>query len=644
MLGMFPTPYPDELLYSVCARYSSIFKYPQKNMATKDLFGTNAHGVQIEFPRGLSHLISVLPGEHKFTLESIINNHTMLPFYAPFLMPERLERILSAMMETSKQTNSGSSMPINTTLIKNSYYLRFCPLCAKEDFQQYGEYYWHRMHQLQGIVVCYTHKAFLENSSVESKRRVKIYEIINANEGIQIKRCRPIDLNDLHHQVLLQLAKDATWLLNKPVTPNEFELLQNRYIQLLVNKNLARLTGILRTGEIKEQFIKFYTQRILKKLNCALPKKSDTWLSRLIPGIDSGNAFHPVHHLLLLQFLGIEAPNFFKLGQIKINNKPYGNGPWPCLDPTSDHFRQLTIEKYHITIRRDNCASLSATFKCYCGFGYTRVGPETSSEERFKYNQPIAFSESWENKLRELWPDQSLSIESIANILGIKLKSLKRYSRLLNLVRDSSEEHKNPSDLKNKKISLQSEFKANIKQYRNDFLEHLKKFPGANRRTLYINDRRLACWLSRYDKEWYDKHRPPSLKNNIIDWEARDRKLSKEIRTAVKHILNIEYKPIRITIPVISKIIKCNKNLFIRPRNKKLPLCMKVLEEVIEPYETFVVRKIKWLEAYYLKGGICPPRSTFMRNLGSETVIVKYEKARQALDSALENLKSSIKS
>ena len=48
-------------------------------------------------------------------------------------------------------------------------YLRYCPLCVKEDREIYGEAYWHRKHQIRNISICVEHKCRLMESSVLAK-------------------------------------------------------------------------------------------------------------------------------------------------------------------------------------------------------------------------------------------------------------------------------------------------------------------------------------------------------------------------------------------------------------------------------------------------------------------------------------------
>lgn len=67
MIGCFPDPYPEELLYSVCARYSERVKYPNKNGILSELFGRKDTIAVVDLPNGLNHLISQLPPGHRYT-------------------------------------------------------------------------------------------------------------------------------------------------------------------------------------------------------------------------------------------------------------------------------------------------------------------------------------------------------------------------------------------------------------------------------------------------------------------------------------------------------------------------------------------------------------------------------------------------
>lgn len=67
MLGFFPDPYPDELLYSACARYMDRLKYPNQRTGIQELFGAAQTPAIVDFPNRLDNLIKSLPPFHQYT-------------------------------------------------------------------------------------------------------------------------------------------------------------------------------------------------------------------------------------------------------------------------------------------------------------------------------------------------------------------------------------------------------------------------------------------------------------------------------------------------------------------------------------------------------------------------------------------------
>jgi len=86
-LGHFPTPHPDELLYSLCARFSAHVGYSNAKAVLEELFGTRDAAATIDLPNNLGHLSAALPAGSSLTPERFINRHTLLPFYSAFLPP-----------------------------------------------------------------------------------------------------------------------------------------------------------------------------------------------------------------------------------------------------------------------------------------------------------------------------------------------------------------------------------------------------------------------------------------------------------------------------------------------------------------------------------------------------------------------------
>lgn len=161
MIGFFPDPYPDELFYSICARYSRRVGYQSQTYTTYDLFGARIL-VAIALPSNLNHLSSVLPPGHRYTVDQLIDEHTMLPFHAHFLPPERVVKVRESMAEDSggKHTHSLAGGLSRGNSRRETF--RYCPACVTEDRRRYGETYWHRAHQAPRVIVCPHHAVWLE--------------------------------------------------------------------------------------------------------------------------------------------------------------------------------------------------------------------------------------------------------------------------------------------------------------------------------------------------------------------------------------------------------------------------------------------------------------------------------------------------
>src|SRR5437588_9140624 len=87
-ISHFPDFFPDEPVFSVCCRYLDRMQFPSNSIVSQHFFGYNKGGVR-DLPSNLEHLIQALPPHHIYTADTIIDQHTLFPLYAPFLPYER---------------------------------------------------------------------------------------------------------------------------------------------------------------------------------------------------------------------------------------------------------------------------------------------------------------------------------------------------------------------------------------------------------------------------------------------------------------------------------------------------------------------------------------------------------------------------
>lgn len=163
MIAFFPEIYPDELLYSQLARYHVKSGYMIYRSAAEDLFNNPTVRPDIDFANKLS-LDALNNITRTVSIESIIEKHTMFSYYGRFLNQDRRNTAFRALV--SMQGNYNNLLPMPKRKKDTDRFLRYCPLCAEMDRSNFGEAYWHRIHQMQGVNICPVHHCKLIDSSL----------------------------------------------------------------------------------------------------------------------------------------------------------------------------------------------------------------------------------------------------------------------------------------------------------------------------------------------------------------------------------------------------------------------------------------------------------------------------------------------
>ena len=181
MILYFPKAYPDELLYSRLARYYIKSGYTAYRFAAEALYKSKTVKPNIEFINAFTNeaLQAITNGS---TFEEVILTHTMFPYYTRFLKCERRNQALKAVLEMRNDYYNLLCFPKNKNAVIR--YLRYCPICAKADRQQYGEAYWHRQHQMINVDICPLHYCRLINSEIPINSQASP-SLITAEESIR---------------------------------------------------------------------------------------------------------------------------------------------------------------------------------------------------------------------------------------------------------------------------------------------------------------------------------------------------------------------------------------------------------------------------------------------------------------------------
>lgn len=165
MICYFPLPYPDELVYSWFCRYYVHSGCLSHKMALQELFCKRSDNPSKEFIGNLRPEVRELL-ERLCPVDELILNHTMYPQYARFIPMEQKQ---AALYRLGHDSCDAHHLFCILPRSGKEQHLRFCPLCVKEDREQYGETYWHRKHQIRNMSICTKHRCRLVASSVPAK-------------------------------------------------------------------------------------------------------------------------------------------------------------------------------------------------------------------------------------------------------------------------------------------------------------------------------------------------------------------------------------------------------------------------------------------------------------------------------------------
>lgn len=163
MIAYLPHIYPDELVYSWFCRYYVHSGSLNHKLALNDLFCKRSDSLSKEFIGNLNPEARERI-EKEMSMEDVVLKHTMFSQYARFSMGK--EQILKTLI--NKATVDVHKLFPILPREDNDRYLKYCPMCVIEDREQYGETYWHRIHQIRGVQVCTKHGCKLYPSDVSA--------------------------------------------------------------------------------------------------------------------------------------------------------------------------------------------------------------------------------------------------------------------------------------------------------------------------------------------------------------------------------------------------------------------------------------------------------------------------------------------
>lgn len=329
MLPFFPSLLPDELIYSAIARLRCRLRATEHSRFETLIFGDKQRTAVVDLPAHISCLLERIPGNSQLRLDTVLWNHTLLPLHTAFTTAKRARAALVGLTVGSGQgvhrlLNANARMPPTPDS------LQFCPDCLAQDTVDYGEPYWHRIHQAPGVTCCPIHGQRLRRSAIQRTRRPNRHAFVPAIEACHqdasVLQCA-LSLRDQQH-----VSLDLLWLLETPTMGWETGGLTNAYTHLAVDAGYAKNSGEIALTRLEADLTRHYGEGPLAGLGIPFQehRKSRSWIVRLVRG--DATSFSALQHHLVIRFLGSTVPRFITTarttqGPIQDDSEPQAAPP-----------------------------------------------------------------------------------------------------------------------------------------------------------------------------------------------------------------------------------------------------------------------------------------------------------------------------
>lgn len=572
---LFPRIYEDELFYSIIARYHVLTSNNNFKTTLNEVFVKDTIIPTIEFPSRVDYFT------HKLNLnissDYIIKAHTALPYYSPFNTKQRIDEI-------SYEMKYGKGMGIKHKIgyiagsicRKNGIY--YCHECVAEEYKENGEAYFHRLHQLQGVIVCNRHMMPLMKYSVDYTSVSRLQFIRLDKE--RLSRNNEVRLNKIYLEKFKKIADVAEYIITNDLATWDKEKVYDKYIKNLKDKGLITVSGRIKQNELFEQFRDYWGEKFLMELDSSIdPRNEYNWLKVLTR--KSNRTTHPLRHILFILFLGYNGEDFFVNNEGNNNQKLY-----PCLNPVADHYKEMIIKNVIITADYKTRKPVG-TFECSCGFIYSRkMESDIHTIGRIK-----KFGHDWRKKLTTLANQKGITLRETARQMSCDPKIIIKYSSIL-----SQEEEKN-------NISLESDggspdYKLLLEQ---KYIECISKFiqqnPHYNRTAIRNNKTKEYNWLYKNNKSKLDEILPNRRQSNgnenrRVEWDKRDIEIYAKLKKEYELIIENK-ESVRITKSLLGKRIGCLP--VIEKHLDNLPTTKDFFSLAMETIEQYQIRRIDYV-------------------------------------------------
>lgn len=563
---------PEETIFGIVSRYHALTGHPTSGDTLIELLNRRSITLGTAFPSGL-HLIAKHLRLPVSTCEELIEGHTILPCFKPFMNAAHYRRIAYS-VAAGTASNTKITLGLLASRVGAQDVLRFCPACARADCESIGVATWYRAHQFPGVLMCPYHGVPLVAFDCLAQRlkRQQLFLPAAAEKWNGQHSVPKFDAQA--REKLLRVSRLITQLFSLRTLPVDPFVWKHRYLIHLADRNLATTSLRVRQQTLRSEFLDFWGGvKNLPPFDGILARcdGDDSWLTSLYRRPRS--AHHPLLHVLLIGFLAESIEGFVWPG---IASKSVEPAPRRQASAATEHkIAALAAEGWSM---RQLAKELGLSVNVVLvkaekiGVGFTRRSKIVDVAMRSRVRCALAAGDV---------------IQDIVNTTGLSASTV---NRILGGNRDLQTQR--AASLREKRLAhARDKLKAAAIASPTAGFKALKAALGAD-----------FIWLYRHDRAWLRDQLPATFRiavsTSSVDWGARDMAMAERVRLAVAEILEPLRRPVRVTRNEIGR--HTGNASWLDKHLERLPRTAELLAHVLEPAAAFRARRAAWYEMHRL--------------------------------------------
>jgi hypothetical protein len=286
-----PVVLPDILLYSVFEQLVACNASGDPRSCMELLLGRRTAIPCTDLPIGVERFILRLGVLSPWgSAEEIIERCTIYPYHRALVSPDRNKTIQEILLH-----GPGGGLKTLLGRVANGFGasppLRYCPICAKEDFATFRTLYWHRAHQLPGVLACSIHGTNLVSLGAPGSST-------DRQRFVCVPACALAAKAKNSSAVLSAFAKLSRDLLEAGLPASDPEIRRSVYQVAVADKGYSRCNGAIDYDALADDLCMYYDS--FREFACrdrllSTPKHPLAWLRTILQRPE--RSAHPICHL-----------------------------------------------------------------------------------------------------------------------------------------------------------------------------------------------------------------------------------------------------------------------------------------------------------------------------------------------------------